>query len=96
MRDATSNVSRPMPVAETKSPMMTNSGMTPNTSDAIDVAATQFGPVDRALYLVDRTGSVSTAAGTTTVPLLVNPNFGELLAERSPGMLFRVGLRIGR
>ncbi len=64
--------------------------------DAMDVAASQYGPVDRALYLVDRTGTVSTAGGLTTVPLAVNPNFGALLAERSPGPLFRVGLRIGR
>jgi hypothetical protein len=64
--------------------------------DAIDVVSSESGPLDRALYLVDRTGSVTTAAGVTTVPLVVNPNFGALLADRAPGMLFRVGLRIGR
>src|SRR5690606_3181483 len=38
-RAATSNVSRPMPVTETRRPMRTNSGMTANTSEAIEVAA---------------------------------------------------------
>lgn len=66
--------------------------------DAIDVLGTDSGPLDRALFLVDRTGSVQTnaATGVTTLPLVVNPNFGELLADRAAGMLFRVGLRIGR
>ena len=66
--------------------------------DAMDVMPGAAGRIDRALYLVDRAGAVSTnaATGVTTVPLVVNPNFGELLADRSPGMLFRVGLRIGR
>ena len=56
------------------------------------------GRVDRALYLVDRASALttSTTTGVTTVPLVVNPNFGALLADRAPGMLFRVGLRIGR
>jgi hypothetical protein len=64
--------------------------------DAVDVVSSDVGPVDRALWLVDRTGTITSAAGLTTVPLVVNPNFGALLADRSPGPLFRVGLRIGR
>jgi hypothetical protein len=64
--------------------------------DALDVIPGTSGRVDRALYLVDRAGALSTNAGVTTVPLVVNPNFGALLADRAPGMLFRVGLRIGR
>lgn len=66
--------------------------------DAMDVIPRASGRIDRALYLVDRTGAVATngSTGVTTVPLVVNPNFGELLADRAPGMLFRVGLRIGR
>jgi hypothetical protein len=64
--------------------------------DALDVIAPQAGPIDRALLLVDRTGSVSTnpLSGVTTVPYIVNPNFGRVLADRSPGVLWRVGLRI--
>ena len=66
--------------------------------DALNVVPGTEGRVDRALYLVDRTGAVTTnpATGVTTVPLLVNPNFGALLSDRAPGILFRVGLRIGR
>jgi Carboxypeptidase regulatory-like domain/TonB dependent receptor len=66
--------------------------------DAMDVIPTTFGRVDDALYLIDRSGSLTTdpVTGVTTIPLAVNPNFGELIADRSPGILFRVGLRIGR
>jgi hypothetical protein len=64
--------------------------------DALDVIAPKAGPIDGALLLVDRTGSVTTNPGTgvTTVPYIVNPNFGQVLADRSPGVLWRVGLRI--
>jgi hypothetical protein len=64
--------------------------------DALDVIAPSVGPIDRALLLVDRTGSVTTNPGTgvTSVPYLVNPDFGRVLADRSPGVLWRVGLRI--
>ena len=65
--------------------------------DAMDVLAGATGRVDGALNLVDRTGTLAVGpGGVTTVPLMVNPNFGALLADRSPGILFRVGLRIGR
>jgi hypothetical protein len=66
--------------------------------DALNVIPSTEGRVDRALYLVDRTGAAATnpATGVTTVPLVVNPNFGALLSDRAPGILFRVGLRIGR
>jgi hypothetical protein len=66
--------------------------------DAMDVIPSAAGRVDNALYLVDRTGTLATNPGTgvTTVPLVVNPTFGQILVDRSPGMLFRVGLRIGR
>ncbi|MCC7003270.1 MAG: TonB-dependent receptor [Gemmatimonadaceae bacterium] len=66
--------------------------------DAMNVIPGTEGRIDRALYLVDRTGVLTTNPGTgvTSVPLVVNPNFGELLSDRAPGMLFRVGLRIGR
>lgn len=66
--------------------------------DAMDVVAAAVGRPDAAVYLVDRTGTVTTNAltGVTTMPLTVNPRFGEVLADRSPGVLWRVGLRIGR
>ncbi len=66
--------------------------------DAMDVVPGASGRIDRALYLVDRTGAISTnpTTGVTSVPLVVNPGFGALLADRASGMLFRVGVRIGR
>lgn len=66
--------------------------------DAMDVVSVATGRRDAALFLVDRTGAVSTnpLTGVTTVPLTVNPRFGEILADRSPGVLWRVGVRIGR
>ncbi len=66
--------------------------------DALDVLGLEQGPIDRALYLVDRGGALSTnpLTGVTTLPLVVNPAFGTRLADRSPGVLWRVGLRIGQ
>jgi Carboxypeptidase regulatory-like domain/TonB dependent receptor len=66
--------------------------------DAMDVVSAATGRVDAALYHIDRSGALSTNAltGVTTMPLMVNPRFGELVADRSPGVLWRVGLRIGR
>ena len=66
--------------------------------DAMNVIPSSTGPRDRALYLVDRTASLTTntSTGVSTVPLVVNPAFGTILADRSAGMLFRVGLRVGR
>lgn len=66
--------------------------------DAINVLPSIEGRIDRALVLVDRSGTVTTNPGTgiTSVPLVVNPGFGEVLSDRSAGMLFRLGLRIGR
>ena len=52
--------------------------------------------MDRALLLVDPAGTLSTnsTTGVTTVPYVVNPNFGKLLTDRSTGVLWRVGVRI--
>jgi hypothetical protein len=64
--------------------------------DALDVTAGARGRDDHALLLVDRTGAVmrNPTTGVTSVPYIVNPNFGQRLADRSPGVLWRVGLRI--
>jgi len=66
--------------------------------DAMDAVSVATGRPDAAVYHIDRTGAVTTNAltGVTTMPLSVNPRFGELVADRSPGVLWRVGLRIGR
>lgn len=64
--------------------------------DALDVVGAERGPVDRALVLVDGTSTLNfdPVSGVTTIPWAVNPAFGRLLADRSPGILWRVGLRI--
>ena len=64
--------------------------------EGLNVLAPIQGPVDRALLLVDPAGTLSTnsTTGVTTVPYLVNPNFGQVLQDRSPGVLWRVGVRI--
>lgn len=64
--------------------------------EGLNVLAPISGPVDRALLLVDPTGTTTTDSGTgvTTVPYIVNPNFGKVLSDRSPGVLWRVGVRI--
>lgn len=66
--------------------------------DAMDVVSVATGRPDAAVYMIDGTGAVSTnpLSGVTTMPLTVNPLFGEIIADRSPGVLWRVGLRIGR
>ncbi len=64
--------------------------------DAMDLLPVERGRIDDALYLVDRTGTLSTSLGVTTVPLVANPAFGTIVADRAAGPLFRVGLRIGR
>jgi hypothetical protein len=64
--------------------------------DGINLVATNRGVVDRALYLVDPTQSLTTnaATGVVTVPLVANPNFGKLLAKRVPAVMVRAGLRV--
>jgi len=63
--------------------------------DGLNLVTTNDGIVDRALYLVDPTKSISTnaASGVVTVPLVANPNFGKLLVRRSPNATVRAGLR---
>lgn len=64
--------------------------------DAVDVLASKVGPLDRALLRVDPTGSVTTdpLTGVTTVPYIVNPDFGTRLNAKAPGIFWRIGMRI--
>lgn len=63
--------------------------------DALDVIATEGGRLDHALLLVDRTGAITpNVGGGLDVPYVANPSFGSILADRSPGILWRAGLRI--
>lgn len=64
--------------------------------DALDLLEAKALDVDRALYLVDPNGSVVTdpATGVVTVPLVVNPGFGQPVARYGSGRFLRVGLRV--
>lgn len=66
------------------------------TVDALDVIARNVAPVDRALLLVDPSGALSTNPGTgvTSVDYIANPNFGSRIADWTPSVFWRVGLRI--
>lgn len=64
--------------------------------DGLNLIESDFGAVDRALYLVDDSRALvrDPVAGTVAVPLVANPNFGKPLARRTAGRIFRLGLRV--
>jgi Carboxypeptidase regulatory-like domain len=64
--------------------------------DGMNLLDTEFADVDRALYLVDPTGSLSQdpATGVVTVPLVVNPDFGKPVHRYGSGRYLRIGLRL--
>jgi hypothetical protein len=62
--------------------------------DGLGLARTGGDIVDRALYLVDGTRSITTAGTVTTVPLVANPNFGKALVQRAPAATWRVGVKV--
>ncbi|MGH7504790.1 MAG: hypothetical protein ACRELX_04035, partial [Longimicrobiales bacterium] len=64
--------------------------------DGLDLLASEIGVLDRAVYLVDPAVDLATApAGrVVTVPLVANPNFGELLTRYAPQRQLRIGLRV--
>lgn len=65
--------------------------------DGLNVVEADAGVRDHALYLVDRNGTLTAnpSTGVVTVPLVANAGFGQVLARRSPGRAFRIGLRVG-
>jgi hypothetical protein len=64
--------------------------------EALNVTDTELAIRDHALYLVDPGTALvkDPAAGTVTVPLLANDNFGKPLAQRGTGRALRFGLRV--
>jgi hypothetical protein len=64
--------------------------------DAYNVLESNQGSFDHAVYLVDRTQTLTTnsVTGVTTIPLVANPHFGQLLSSRSPGRWWRLGLEV--
>ena len=65
--------------------------------DGLNLLDPDIAELDRAVYLVDASGSVTTDPVTrrTTVPLIVNPNFGKPAYRRSLGRSVRLGIRVG-
>jgi hypothetical protein len=75
---------------------MGSSGNLEVTLDAFNLVATETGLVDRALLLIDPSGSITTdAQGNVVLPLVANPHFGKLLIRRGEGRVVRIGLRLG-
>jgi hypothetical protein len=64
--------------------------------DGLDLVGSESGLIDRAVYLVDPAADLQMSAdgSTVTVPLVANPNFGELLTRFAPQRQFRLGLRV--
>ena len=64
--------------------------------DGLNLVQSNVGIVDQALYLVDRTRtlSVNPATGVVTVPLVANPNFGKLLVRQTGAQVLRAGIRV--
>ncbi|MEX2048871.1 MAG: carboxypeptidase-like regulatory domain-containing protein [Gemmatimonadota bacterium] len=63
--------------------------------DALDVVESEDGVLDTALLLVDPTGAITSSAGTVTVPVVVNPDFGRVIYRSSRGRMIRIGFRVG-
>ncbi|HEX9893721.1 MAG TPA: carboxypeptidase regulatory-like domain-containing protein [Gemmatimonadales bacterium] len=63
--------------------------------DAFNLVSSAVGIVDRAIVLVDPNGVLGVdGQGNVSLPLVVNPNFGNLISRRNDPRLFRIGLRM--
>jgi hypothetical protein len=63
--------------------------------DALNLVSSGRAEIDRSLFLIDPTGTLTTDAnGTVNVPLLVNHNFGEPLLRAAAERALRVGARV--
>ena len=66
-------------------------------ADGLNLLDPRMAELDRALYLVDPSGSLATdpVTGNVTVPLIANPNFGRPAQLFSTGRFIRFGIRVG-
>jgi hypothetical protein len=65
--------------------------------DGFNLAEGVGGVIDDALLLVDPAGTLTTSpdGSRVTIPVTVNPDFGQVLYPSTRGRMLRVGLRIG-
>ena len=66
-------------------------------AEGLNLLDPELAEVDRALYLVDPSGTLTLdpVTGDVAVPLIVNPAFGRPVTRWSTGRSFRFGLRLG-
>jgi hypothetical protein len=64
--------------------------------DLFNVLDAEMGSPESALLHVDPSGVVSRdpVSGVTTIPVTVNPDFGEITRSFKPGRMIRVGFRV--
>jgi hypothetical protein len=67
------------------------------TIDGLDLIESDGGVRDEALLVVDPAGSITTSSdgSTVTIPVSVNPGFGEIVYPSTRGRTLRIGLRVG-
>ncbi|MFN8646668.1 MAG: carboxypeptidase regulatory-like domain-containing protein [Gemmatimonadales bacterium] len=76
-------------------PLRSLGGRVELTVDVLNLVSTPVGIVDRALVLVDPTGTLATdPQGNVTLPLIANPRFGRFLSRRTEPRMVRFGLRL--
>ena len=66
-------------------------------ADGLNLLDPDIAELDRAVYLIDANGAVTTDPVTrrTTIPLVVNPRFGRPAYRRGMGRSVRLGMRVG-
>lgn len=65
-------------------------------ADVLNLLEQDLAAPDRALYLIDADSplAVDAAGSTVTVPLVVNPSFGEPVRPLSTGRVYRIGIEV--
>jgi hypothetical protein len=67
------------------------------TVDGLNLLDSYIPILDHALFLVDRSSTLSTdpATGQVVLPLVINPNFGQQVGRHATGRRLRVGVSVG-
>jgi hypothetical protein len=62
--------------------------------DGVNLIESSVARIDRALYLIDHTRSLTENQGVFTLPLTANPHFGQPLVRFNTGRMLRIGLKV--